>query len=163
MECFLKIVLQVLSEIAAPCVKAFREGSKKVRELESSVKTVKKECLEWKEKYRAGEIRIQSLLKELATARWVIAVLVAALLWSMIFPGTRVLAGVLGIGVVLGSQLLPMANRLAQYASNLLKHASKVAQQIPPALNRCIAQVRSWMPDWRWKSVPISRNFRTSH
>jgi hypothetical protein len=33
MECFLKIVLQVLSEITAPCVKAFREGGKKVRGL----------------------------------------------------------------------------------------------------------------------------------
>lgn len=163
MECFLKIVLQVLSEIAAPCVKAFREGGKKVRGLEASVETAKKECLEWKEKYRAAEIRIQSSLQELATARRVIAVLVAALLCSTIFPGTRVLAGLLGIGVVVGSHLLPVADKLRPYASNLLQQANKIIRQMAPALSRCIALVRTRMPDWRWKSVPVFRSFGPSH
>jgi hypothetical protein len=157
MGCLLAKVVEVVSHIVAPCIAAFREGSKKVRALEARVETAEQKSLELEEKNRAAEIRIQVLLKELATAQAAIGVLAVTVMLSMIFPQTRVLIGLVGLSFVCGSQLLPTASNLGQYASKLLQQASKLARQIPPALDRLIVQVRSGMREWRWKSVLVRR------
>lgn len=158
MECFLKVVLHVLSEIAAPCIKAFREGGKKVRGLEARAEATKKECLEWKERYLAAESRIQTLVQKLATAYAAIGVLAGTVMLGMIFPQARVLIGLVGLSIVFGGQLLPMANKLGSYASKVSQYANNIIRQIPQTLHRCITQLRSRMPDWKWKSVPIFRS-----
>ena len=163
MDCFLAKLVEVVSHIVAPCITAFREGSKKVRALEARVETAEQKSLELERKNRGAEIRIQTLLKELAGAQAAIGVLAVTVILCMIFPQTRVLIGLVGLSFVCGSQLLPTTSSLGEYASKLFQQASKVARQIPPALDRLIVQVRSGMREWRWKSVPVNRTFGTSH
>jgi hypothetical protein len=170
MKCLIASVLEMLSHIAAPCIMAFREGSEKMRALRSRAETAEKECLDWKEKYHAAEFRIQKLGEKLATAYAAIGILVIIVILCMIFPQTRVPIGLVGLSIVFGSQLLPMANKLGPYATNFFQHASRVSEyandnirQILPALDRLIKQSRNRMREWRWRSVPISRSFGTSH
>jgi hypothetical protein len=151
MECFLKIVLEVLSQIAAPCIKAFREGGEKVRGLQCRAETAEKECLEWKERCLATESqnRILRMTIALATFAWV---------WSIIFPHTLVLVGLFVLGVVCGIDLRPLASSLGQ-------DSSEVTWQIRAAGDRLVGNIRSRMCDWRRKSVPVFTAFsvRPSH
>jgi hypothetical protein len=169
MECFLKTVLDVLAHIAAPCIKAFREGGEKVRGLEARAKIAEKECLEWKERCLAAESRNQTQGKKLATAYTVIAVLILTVMLCMIFPQMRLLIGLVGLGVVFGSQLLPMTSNLEQYFSQGLPLSTTLWQsaslQIRPVLSHLVRfaeRIRSRIRDWKWESVPASRSFNTA-
>jgi hypothetical protein len=163
MDCLLAKVIEVGSHIVAPCITAFREGSKKVLALEARVETAEQKSLELERKNRTAEIRIQILLKELATAQAAIGVLAVTVILCMVFPQTRVLIGLVGLSFICGSQLLPTTGSLGQYASKLFLQASKVARQISPTLDRLIVQVRSGMREWEWKSVPVRGTFGPSH
>jgi hypothetical protein len=65
---FPKDCAEALSQIAAACIRAFREGGEKVGGLQSRAKTAKKECLKWKEKCRAGESQNRILRTTIALA-----------------------------------------------------------------------------------------------
>jgi len=155
MECFLKVVLEVLSQIAAPCIRAFREGSEKARNLQARAETAEKRSLELEHKNHVYESQIQTLREKLSTAQAKLCLASAALLWSMIFPRTRVLVGLVVLGIVCSSRVVRLAENVRLYGS----------QHIPQAIAYLVERVeriRSRMLDWRWKSAPVSRMFRTT-
>jgi hypothetical protein len=120
MQCLIAKLVEVGSQIVVSCIAAFRETSDKVRALSAS----QKECLEWREKYCAAEFRNQAQGKKLATAYAAIAVVTVIL--CMIFPQMRLLIGLVGLGVVFGSQLLPMTSNLVQYFSQGLRLSTRL-------------------------------------
>lgn len=169
MECFLKTALDLLAHIAAPCIKAFREGSEKVRGLEARAKIAEKECLKWKKLCLAAEFKNQTQGEKLGTAYAAIAILVITVILCMIFPQMRLLIGLVGLGIVFGSQLLPMTSDLEQYVSQGLRLCARIRQsasrQIRPVLGHLVQfveRIRRRVRDWKWKSVLDSRNFNTA-
>jgi hypothetical protein len=166
MECVLKI-LHLLAEIAAPCVKAFREGSEKVRDLECRAETAEKKCSELEQKNRASESEIQSLRQQVATERagkhFVGVVLVLVMFFYHISP---FLVGLV-LGILNGSLLLRLSTRVGQWAGNFIR-------QVPPGLDRLFDQIRQAMPhlveqirsrirNWKCKPINVSRSFGTTH
>jgi predicted nucleic acid-binding Zn-ribbon protein len=81
-------VLEVVSQIMMSCVAAFRDTSDKVRSLRARAETAEKKSLELEQKNCAYESQIQALREKLATAQAKVALMTAALLWSMISPRT---------------------------------------------------------------------------
>ena len=147
MQCLLTIVLDVFSQILAPCIKAFHEGSEKVRCFQARAETAEKRCTELEEKNRAYESQIQTLLAR-------ITVLVAALLWTMILPKRVAMPlDLVALGAAFGDQLLRVVENLRVYGS----------QQIPLAIT-CLVQLveRARNGISSWKSVPEVRSFSTS-
>lgn len=156
-----------LSQIVLPCLELFRDIREMIRRTRAEV--WKKECLEWKEKFRTAELKIQTLQEKLATANAAIAVLVVTVILCMIFPQMRLLIGLVGLGVVFGSQLLPMTSSLEQYVSQGLRLSTRLWQsasrQIRPVLGHLVQfveRIRCRVRDWKWKSVPVSRSFNTA-
>jgi hypothetical protein len=163
MQCLIAKLVEVGSQIVVSCIAAFRETSDKVRALSAS----QKECLEWREKYCAAEFRNQAQGKKLATAYAAIAVVTVIL--CMIFPQMRLLIGLVGLGVVFGSQLLPMTSNLEQYVSQGLRLSTRLWQsasrQIRPVLGhpvQFVERIRRRVRDLKWKSVPVSSSFNTT-
>lgn len=94
----------------------------------SAREAAEKECLEWKERCLAAEFRNQTQGEKLATAYAAIAILVVTVILCMTFPQLRLLIGLLGLGVVFGSQVLPMTSRLEQYVSQDLRLGARLMQ-----------------------------------
>jgi hypothetical protein len=165
MQCLIAKLVEVGSQIVVSCIAAFRDTSDKVHALSAS----QKECLEWREKYCAAEFRNQAQGKKLATAYAAIAVFVVTVILCMIFPQMRLLIGLVGLGVVFGSQLLPMTSNLEQYVSQGLRLSTRLWQsasrQIRPVLGHLaqfVERIRRRVRDLKWKSVPVSRSFNTT-
>jgi hypothetical protein len=152
MQC-LTIVLDVFSQILVPCVKAFREGSEKVRGLQGRAVTAEKRCSELEEKNREVESKVQALQEKLAAAHAKMALATLGLLWSMIFARTGVLVGLVVLGVVCGNPLLRLVERLKVSASQQIRHAIAY-------LGKLIECARNGIRSW--KSVPQARSFSAS-
>jgi hypothetical protein len=167
MECFLKTVLDVLAHIAAPCIKAFREGGEKVRGLEARAKIAEKECLEWRERCLAAESRLQAEQDKSARLCAVIVILFSTVLFCVVFLNRTVLVGAVGLSFALGGLLLPEANRVAQYAKQRLRRTAglwqSASQKMRVEVLRCAQQMRSRLRDWKWKAAPVSGSFSTTH
>ena len=155
MECVLKI-LHLLAEIAAPCVKAFREGSEMVRGLRASAQAWQKECLEWKQKYDASESEKRGLRKELGRVK---TLMTGALLFYMIYHpgGAPFFAALVILPVVHRSVLFHLADSANEYAGN-------AARQIPPAMRHLVERIRQGIRSWnlKWNSISLARIFRTT-
>jgi hypothetical protein len=170
MGCFLKTILDVLAHIAAPCIKAFREGGEKIRGLEVRATIAEKECQEWKERCLATESRLQAEQEKSARLWAVIVVLFATVFFFVVFPSKTVIVGAVGLSFALGGLLLPEANRVAQYASQGLRLSAALWQsasrQIRPVLGHLVQfaeQIRRSVRDWKWKAVPVSGSLSPTH
>lgn len=142
-----------LSHIVVPCLELFRDICQTVRRTRAAV--WKKECLEWKEKFRSAELRIQTLQEKLATAQAGKALMAAAAVWSVILPKPIAFPlDLLALGTAFSDELLTLV-------TSLRESASKVTRRMRPV--RLIKQIRSGMLDWKWKAAPISGTFSTSH
>lgn len=168
MECVLKI-LYLLAEIAAPCVKAFREGSKKVRDLEARVETAERKWSELEEKDRVSQSEIRSLRQELATERAGKHLVALAMVFLMFFYRVSPLLVGLMLGVLYSRLLLCLSGNLEQYVSqglrlsaSLWQSASREIRSVLGHLVRVVERIHRRIHDWKWKSVRASQSFKTA-
>jgi hypothetical protein len=170
MKCaILAALVEVVPQFVSSCVKALFENSATARRLRACAESWQKQCSEWKEKFRIAELEIQTLRGKLATAYAGIAVLIITVILCMIFPQMRLLIGSVGLAVVFGSQVLPMTSSLKKYVSQglhlstrLWQSASREISLVLGHLVQVVERIHRRIRDWRWKSVPVSRNFNTA-
>jgi hypothetical protein len=168
MECVLKI-LHLLAEIAAPCVKAFREGSEKARNLEARVEIAERKWSELEQKDRVSQSEIRSLREELATERAGKHLAAAVLVFLMFFYRVSPLLVGLTLGVLYSSLLLRLSGNLEEYVSQGLRlsarawqSASREMSLVLGHLMDLVERIRRRTREWKLKSVPASQSYKTA-
>ena len=155
-------VIKVISEIVVPCAKQFAGNGKTERRLHA----VQQELEELNAKHHATLLKLHLTERKVSTLSGVIVVLFPTAFFCVVFPDWARLVGAIGVSFVLGGLLLPEVHRLRQHASEGLRRTASLwrseNEKMRAAVLRHTGQLRGRIRDWKWKSIPVARIFRTT-